>query len=314
MNGMKRIFVLALALLLAASLTACGGGSSGSDSSGATADYVTTDDAPRVPETEPGWAEESGGSSAANPALADAKIIYTADMELETREYDEATAALDRLVAEMGGYYESRSTYNYGTYRRASMTVRVPAENYRAFCDQAGEAAHRTRMTEDTQNVSEAYYDIEARLTTQRTKLERLQELLAQAESMEDIITLESALSDTELQIEYLTGSLRSYDALISFSTVTINLQEVYKISSEEEVPMTFGQRLGSAFSTGLRRGIDGAEDLLISFARNWVAVLVWIAVIAVVVTVVRRKKIGLPVLRKKRKAADEEKIEDQER
>ena len=49
------------------------------------------------------------------------------------------------------------------------------------------------------------YYDNEARLTTQRTKLERLQELLSKAEAMEDIITIESAISETELQIEYLT-------------------------------------------------------------------------------------------------------------
>ena len=77
---------------------------------------------------------------------------------------------------------------------------------------------------------------------------------------------------------------------------------------------MTFGQRLGSAFAAGLRRGIDGAEDLLIAFARNWVSVLVWIAVIAVVIAVLRRKKMGLPVLRRRKKEREPEKTDGQEK
>lgn len=326
MKRMERGAALLAALLLVLSLTACGGssgGDNGGDSkSGSTApqaapmepmaDYAAADDAPMAPEGEVGWAEETEGGAGVNPVLADAKIIYTADMELETREYDQTVGALDRLVAEVGGYYESRSAYNYGGYRSADMTVRVPAERYQDFCGRTGELAHRTRMNEDTQNVSEAYYDVEARLTTQRTKLARLQELLSQAENMEDIIALESALSETELQIEYLTGELRSYDALISFSTVTLHLQEVYRLSNEEEVPMTFSQRLGSAFSTGLRRGMDTAENLVIFFASNWVVLLAWAAVIAAAAAVLRRRKGRLPGQRRKKKDKDAERTEDQ--
>lgn len=222
--------------------------------------------------------------------------------------------SLDQAVSGMGGRYESRTLHQQGSYRSLCCAVRVPSEKFRLFLDEAGTVGHVTYRSEYTEDVGEAYYDSEARLATQRTKLERLQKLLEEAAGLEDIILLEQALSETELQIEYLTGSLRSYDALISFSTVTIYLQEVYKLSSEEEPPMTFGQRLGSAFAAGLRRGIDGAEDLLIAFARNWVSVLVWIAVIAVVIAVLRRKKMGLPVLRRRKKEREPEKTDGQEK
>ena len=117
---------------------------------------------------------------------------------------------------------------------------------------QVGELCHVTYQEQDSDNVSEAYYDTESRLITQQTKLERLQTLLAQAETMEDIITIESAISDTELEIEQLTGTLRQYDSLVDFSTVYITLQEVYQLSNVEE-PAT---RLGvGAAAGGDRRG-----------------------------------------------------------
>ena len=289
---MKRMGTRLLPVLLCALLTACGGGSSSKSAASRPADnnMVSTDSAPQAPaEGEYGWAldgadtgmpepspEESGGGLPAG-----VKIIYTADVDLETKEFDQASQALDEAVKELGGWFESRSLYQGGSYRRLSCTIRVPAEQFEPLLERAGEAAHMVSRDAYSEDVSEAYYDSEARLTTQRTKLERLQTLLAQAATMEDIIALESALSETELQIEYLTGSLRRYDSLVGYSTVNLQLREVYRLSTDEETPMTFGERLGSAFSTGLQRGRDNMEELVIGLAANWMTLLLLAAVIA---------------------------------
>ncbi len=289
---MKRMGTRLLPVLLCAllTLTACGGGSNSAASRPADNNMVSTDSAPQAPaEGEYGWAldgadtgmpepspEESGGGLPAG-----VKIIYTADVDLETKEFDQASQVLDEAVKELGGWFESRSLYQGGSYRRLSCTIRVPAEQFEPLLERAGEAAHMVSRDAYSEDVSEAYYDSEARLTTQRTKLERLQTLLAQAATMEDIIALESALSETELQIEYLTGSLRRYDSLVGYSTVNLQLREVYRLSTDEETPMTFGERLGSAFSTGLQRGRDNMEELVIGLAANWMTLLLLAAVIA---------------------------------
>ncbi len=289
---MKRMGTRLLPVLLCAllTLTACGGGSNSAASRPADNNMVSTDSAPQAPaEGEYGWAldgadtgmpepspEESGGGLPAG-----VKIIYTADVDLETKEFDQASQALEEAVKELGGWFESRSLYQGGSYRRLSCTIRVPAEQFEPLLERAGEAAHMVSRDAYSEDVSEAYYDSEARLTTQRTKLERLQTLLAQAATMEDIIALESALSETELQIEYLTGSLRRYDSLVGYSTVNLQLREVYRLSTDEETPMTFGERLGSAFSTGLQRGRDNLEELVIGLAANWMTLLLLAAVIA---------------------------------
>ena len=248
-----------------------------------------------------GWAEDSvsspempessmSSSSVSNSALQNAKIIYTADMTLETREFEQAGSALTALVNSVGGYFESRELNQGGTYRSVYCVFRVPASRFNEFLEQAGEVAHMTYRNEYSRNVSEAYYDLEARLTTQRTKLQRLQELLAKADNMADIITIESAISDPELQIEYLTGSLRSYDSLIDYSTINLSLCEVYRLSNEEVTPVTFGDRLATAFKRGLEQGVDNLEDFVISIARNWLTLIVWAVVIAVAVVLIRRR------------------------
>lgn len=114
---------------------------------------------------------------------------------------------------------------------------------------------------------------------TQQTKLERLQNLLAQAENMEDIITIESAISDTELEIEQLTGTLRHYDSLVDFSTVYITLQEVYQLSNVEEPATSFGSRVGTAFASGWRGFVSTLESLAVALAYGWV----WLLLLAVI-------------------------------
>ncbi len=259
-------------------------------------DYVTDSDSgydygwsgeaeePKAPESAP---EASKGE---NNALANAKMIYTGDVTLETRDFEASSAAVTELVNAMGGYFERRELNQGGTYRSLYCTIRVPASRFTETLDQSGEIAHMTYRNEYSQNVSEAYYDLEARLTTQRTKLQRLQELLAEAKDMSDIIVLESEISNTELQIEYLTGSLRSYDSLIDYSTIHLTLHEVYRLSDEEVAPVTFGDRLEKAFKRGIDQAINNCEDLVLYVARNWMNLIVWAAIIAAVVVLIRRR------------------------
>lgn len=308
----KKLLGLSVGILLLISLAACGGSAGGSNSAASSAPQaaVAEDSAPAdnfyagagmntgwdMPAAEPEEAfmdSETPAASAAGVSgpPSGAKIIYTADLELESKEFDEAWQALTAAVTEMNGYFESRSISQGGRYRHMNCTVRVPAENYLTFLDLAGETAHVTNRSEYSDDVSEVYYDNEARLTTQRTKLARLQELLGQAEDMADIITIESAISETELQIEYLTGSLRKYDSLINYSTVNINLYEVYRLSTDEDVPLTFGQRFASAFLAGFHNGLAGLDDLIITIARNWLTLLILIVIIGAAVTALRRRR-----------------------
>ena len=287
---MKKIITTLLALTLALTLAGCGGSASSGNSfykADQTApakaaegywegDYVTNESA---------YTADSYGGTEAAPARREAKLIYTAELELETTAFDDAITALD-------------SGYRYGSF-----TVRVPAAEYDDFCRQAGEVCHLLYANSSAQDISDSYYDTDSRLQSARAKLARLQELLAKAENMQDIITIESAISDTQWQIDNLSGTLRDYDSLVDYATVRIDLREVYQLSDAAQAPLTFGQKLANSFTSGLRSVGSALEDFAMWLAYSWVWLLLLAAAAVVIVRIVRRRGIHL---RKKKKAAPE--------
>lgn len=324
------------ALVTALTLTACGGGAGGSTSASsaltgggdaASADYnsVTYSSAqgyqgfygdaaaePAAPREEAEAEEEPR-----NDRLADAKMVYTANIEAETMDFDACAADLEALVEELGGYMEYASAGSYSDgLRYGSYTARVPSARFSGFLKSVGELSHIVDQSRSSENISERYYDTESRLATQKTKLERLQLLLAQAENMEDIIALESALAETELQIEQLTGSLRHYDALVDFATIDIRLREVSRLTTVEEAPPTFASRLGNAFTGGLYGFGDFLQSLAIFLAYNWT----WLALLAAIVFLAvraskgRRAKMGeTPGFFRRKEAEERKKTDDKQ-
>ncbi len=276
-----------------------GGGVKFENYSYATEDMVEMESPAEAPMAEEGLWTENGETV---DAKVEEKIIYTAHMEMQTLDYETADTAIAELVKSCGGYFERRSVSNRSSgYRYGEYTVRVPVAEYEHFCDQVGNLCHVTYAQSFAENISEAYYDTAARLETAEIKLDRLQELLKKAENMADIITIESAISETEYTIESLTGTLRRYDALVDYSTVTISLSEVYKLSGTETAPETFGDRMGNAFSNGFRSAIDFFEDLMVGMASAWVSLVVVVVAAVVLVKVIkgklkaRKKKNALP-------------------
>lgn len=236
------------------------------------------------------------------------KLIRTANLELETMEFETTAAALNDLVAQMGGYMENSSIQNRRSgYRYAEYVLRIPAERYEEFLNQAGTLCHETWRSTSQEDISEMYYDTQGRLKTQQIKLERLQDLLAKAESMEDIITIESAISETEMLIDNYSGTLRHYDGKVDYATVSISLQEVYKYSNTEEAPTTFASRLGNSFSSGWNNFVDAMEDLVVGLAYGWM----WLVILGAAAFIgfrVARKKVRLPGRKKAEKADDNHK------
>lgn len=294
---------MAAVLLLAAG---CGGSASGagnaSAGSGGAMEYTQEADGAAGAPQEPGAAQE-GNSVYRNSG---AKLIRRAELTIQTTQFDQAAANLEQLVQDCGGYFEQASVHG-GSYRDANASrwgeyiVRVPAEQYEAFKSGSSGIGYLIRSNESSEDVGELYYDTEARLKTQRTKQERLLSLLEQAATMEDIIELENALSEVEYQIEQLSSTLNRYDALISYSTFTITLEETVRVNQEVGESSSLGQRMSAGVKASMEGVVVGAQNALVWISYHLFGVAVFAAVCVAAVVVGRKKLKALKASREEK-------------
>ena len=226
------------------------------------------------------------------------KVIYIANASLETTEFENTCAALRQLTKQLGGYMESEDITNSSSTgsssrRRASFTVRVPAESYEDFISGMGEGCKVISIMQSKEDVGAEYFDVEQKLETLNNKRDRLEALLEKADNMENIIQLENALSDTEYEINHYKSTLNRYDSLISFSTVNISLKEVSLPGEGIDEDPGFFARLARNFSEGFEGFTDALENLAYWFSYNLLTIIVIVVIIVVIVKIhpIRRIK-----------------------
>lgn len=252
---------------------------------------------------------DEAGSGISNTATAmpeNQKLIRTVYLDAQTTSMDGVMSWLENRVAELGGYFEQKSIRRSGSrddgsyYRYADMVIRVPAENLDGFLAQIGENAVVTSTREETENVTLQYVSTKSRVEALETEQKRLLELLEEAGSMEDLLTIEERLTDVRWELENYASQLRVLDNQVDYSTVYLNINEVDKPKVVTE--RTVWQKIG-----------DGFAENTIDLWDGIVAVFVWLLsslpfLIPLAVSAVVGFKVGKRLKAKKAKKAEKPK------
>lgn len=255
---------------------------------------------------------EEGGSGEA-PAVKNnsRKLIKNVNLEVETETFDDLMGAVRDKTERLGGYIEESYTYNGSSYygvnnRNANLTIRIPADKLDEFLSAVAEVSNIISRNESVTDVTLQYVDMESHKKVLLTEQERLIELLGRAETIEDIISLESRLSEVRYQIESMEAQLRTLDNQVSYSTVYLYIDEVKKLTPVKE------QSAWEKISTGFMSSLYDVGNGLVNFGINLIIdlpyLLVWGAAIALTVLILRwlirrrRKKAGKEDDKKKEK------------
>ncbi len=305
-----RFFIPILPLLLMTLLLA-GCGSSAAKSSGAPEQYTSEADASASAEDAGGGTDNTeetdtpDASEGTDGTISEEKLVYTASVTLQTLQYKDSCSSIKQKIKAAGGFIESEqetdSDYAWydsaaSTFRatmRLELTIRIPAEKYNDFLDSLSGDGKILSKSSSVQNITKSYYDTQAVIEGLETQQNRLNEMMAQAETVEDMIAIETRLSEVQVELQQEKRALSSMDTDVRYSTVYLSVTEVSRYSDTSK-GITFPERLVSALKGSAEFFLSTLENLLFfliyALPVALFAVLIFVIIRAIVRKVPKRK------------------------
>lgn len=232
----------------------------------------------------------SGSETAAleENAVSDRKLIKNVSMAVETEDYAGLISVVQSRVEELGGYTESFESYNESSVgsRSASLTLRIPADRLDEFVSQVEEISNIVSRQETVEDVTLTYVDLESRRRMYEEEEDRLLSLLEQAETLEEIIALESRLTEVRYQLESMESQLRTMDNQVNYSTIYLSIDEVERYTPPAEKGTW--ERIRTGFTENVYRVGNGIKEFFIGFVISLPILLVLAVGIIIAVIVIR--------------------------
>ena len=293
-NGRRRTRSLAACLPLLFPLGGCGDGASMPGVTSITSARSHQEAATPAPYAAAGPARveaalaaadaqpQVGGKAAEAAPAMPRKIIYNGYVDLVVADLGAVEAKLMALLEGKGGYVSETNVTGYsGSQRSGSWKVRVPAEQFSGVMTSLARLGELRSNRIDSQDVSQEYYDVEARIAVKKQEEKRLLKILDEAAGrLKDILEVEKELSRVRTEAEQMEGRLRWLAHNSALSTITVTVSEIKNY--QPPVAPTFAQRIARAFQAST----DNLGEFLMNAAVACVAVLPWLVLIVPAVVI----------------------------
>ncbi len=205
------------------------------------------------------------------------RIIRTATLQLVPKDFDAARAAVDRIVANAGGYLGSVVVSGARpTGRTLAATVNVPAARLDETVSALRALGDVVQESQNATDVSEQLVDLEARLANSRNTERRMNELLrTRTGKLSEVLEAEREVARVREEIERLDAQRRNLDDRVTYSAITVQFNELQK-SSMNLGPLPLSTRIRNAFVDGVRGAFSSAVAALLLVLQIAPALVFW--------------------------------------
>ena len=170
-------------------------------------------------------AQVAGTASVPQLETAGRKVIATASITIEVQDVGAAISRVRSAAEGLGGFVEQLSSSGGDPDKaRATITIRVPEPEFFTALERLERLGKVTGRNVGSQDVSEQFIDLEARLKSARRQEESFLGLLARAQNVTEILTIERELARVRGEIERLQGQLNFLQRRVALATISVTL------------------------------------------------------------------------------------------
>ncbi|MBQ0982446.1 DUF4349 domain-containing protein [Micromonospora zamorensis] len=290
----RRHGTLLAATALAATLvlTGCGAGddSGSKDSAGSAAEAPA-----KAGEANRDAAKDEAGAAGAGAAdlrVDQRAIIYTGTMRVQVDDVDAAARETTAIATRAGGFIGGDQRRSADADAVAELQLRVPAPKFAGVVEEIAKLGRQQNREINTQDVTEETVDLDARITSQRARVDSARRLLTRATSITDLVSLENELGRREADLASLEAKKRRLADLTALSTITVSLAGPAAKAADEKAE--------TGFLVGLKGGWKAFVASLTVLLTVLGALLPWLVALGVplgVLLVVLRRRRKIPAL-----------------
>ncbi|MEN6340574.1 MAG: DUF4349 domain-containing protein [Clostridiaceae bacterium] len=226
------------------------------------------------------------------------KIVYNANMTITA---DDPEQTLNELIAKtesLGGYLSGSYTTTDDLGATVSTaTLKVPADQLETLVTAAKAAGKVDEYQLNSDDISLSYYDMQARLENAESEEQQLLEILAQCETVEEILAVRESLSSVRSDIESYTAQMNLWDNLVSYATLYVTINRTPKTAVEGEKELIQIWKASDVWNK-MARGFSNSARFVVNALG---AIGIFLAIAAVPAGVLFLA-IGLPIILHKKK------------
>ena len=276
---MRPISGVVMAALGLALLAGCG--ASGNDSAG-------TSEAAPVQKQDSGTAAGSKSSNAepqvpgqppaeTQPTITRA-IIKTGSLTVESDDVAATRQKAITAIAGLDGQVASEDTGSDadGKITQANLVLKVPTKSYDAAIQRLSDLGKQLQIHQESSDVTEQVVDVASRIESQRASLDRMRALMAKANTIGEIVSVESELTRRESDLESLLAKQKNLALQTDLATLTLTVTA----KGQPPAPAEDSDR---GFLAGLKGGWNAFTATFSALATAFGAVLPFLVLLALI-------------------------------